>query len=225
MMLILKFKNRKGNSSIEYAFLITLVISALIGMQAYLKGPVCQRWRLAGDAFGHGRQYAATAPEPPPIPIVQDPIYDNFKISGISEVNPFSEYRTINIIVDIPCEVDEHQVVIRQLSEDGNAAQTVKTLVFDHGWRNLENWSTGIFFTPWNGKDENGFSVIRSDEVQIFLFTATFELKSENNESKRYSKTKRMQRNFDGTWSEWVADDSSSSPAQGQGQKGEGAQL
>ena len=65
-MLNLKLKNKKGNSSIEYAFLIAVVIGALIGMQAYLKRPVCQRWRLAGDAFGFGRQYAMVEPPPPP---------------------------------------------------------------------------------------------------------------------------------------------------------------
>ena len=59
VMLNLKLKGKKGNSSIEYAFLIALVIGALIGMQAYFKGSVCQRWRLAGDAFGSGRQYVA----------------------------------------------------------------------------------------------------------------------------------------------------------------------
>lgn len=58
-MLNLKLKGKRGNSSIEYAFLIALVIGALIGMQAYLKGSVSQRWRLAGDAFGSGRQYVA----------------------------------------------------------------------------------------------------------------------------------------------------------------------
>ncbi len=59
----LKRKGKKGNSSIEYAFLIALVIGALIGMQAYLKGSVSQRWRLAGDAFGFGRQYAGEVVE------------------------------------------------------------------------------------------------------------------------------------------------------------------
>jgi len=89
-MLNPRLKNKKGNSSIEYAFLIAVVIGALIGMQAYLKRPVCQRWRLAGDAFGFGRQYgmveAPNPPEPPePINLVQVGIlnYDRSPIVGL----------------------------------------------------------------------------------------------------------------------------------------------
>ncbi|MFH1396920.1 MAG: hypothetical protein ABIH27_00020 [Candidatus Omnitrophota bacterium] len=49
--------NKRGFLSLEQAFLIAVVIAALIGMSVYLKRGLSGRYRGAGDTFGHGRQY------------------------------------------------------------------------------------------------------------------------------------------------------------------------
>ncbi|MBI4355536.1 MAG: hypothetical protein HY597_03680 [Candidatus Omnitrophica bacterium] len=46
-----------GQSTIEYAVLIAVVVAALLLMQRYVKGAIAQRWRSAGDVFGFGQQY------------------------------------------------------------------------------------------------------------------------------------------------------------------------
>ena len=127
MMLILKFKNRKGNSSIEYAFLIALVIGALIGMQSYLKRPIYQRWRLAGDAFGFGRQYAAVAQGPAPVAKLEpepapDPGGDKFSlVYKAIYPNPIEDFA--RIMVNIPKGGGTVKLVIKEYSA-GNAMIT-----------------------------------------------------------------------------------------------------
>lgn len=48
---------KKGFMAIEYAFLIAIIVSALIGMSVYIKRALCARWREVGDSFGGGMQY------------------------------------------------------------------------------------------------------------------------------------------------------------------------
>ncbi|MFC1805258.1 hypothetical protein ACFLZ3_05495 [Candidatus Omnitrophota bacterium] len=47
----------KGLISLEYTFLIVIIVVALIGMSIYLKRALSGSWRGVGDSFGHGRQY------------------------------------------------------------------------------------------------------------------------------------------------------------------------
>jgi Flp pilus assembly pilin Flp len=49
----------RAASTIEYAFVIAVVIAALLGIQVYVKRAICDRWRQAADTFGYGRQYDA----------------------------------------------------------------------------------------------------------------------------------------------------------------------
>jgi hypothetical protein len=42
---------------LEYLVLITAIVGAFLGMQGYIKRGISGRWRAAGDAFAHGRQY------------------------------------------------------------------------------------------------------------------------------------------------------------------------
>lgn len=46
-----------GQSAIEYAALIAVVVAALVGMSVYTKRALNGRWRAVGDSFGFGRQY------------------------------------------------------------------------------------------------------------------------------------------------------------------------
>ena len=46
-----------GQMSLEYAVVVALVVSALIGMAVYMKRSLCGRWRQSADVFGSGRQY------------------------------------------------------------------------------------------------------------------------------------------------------------------------
>ena len=48
---------KRGTLAIEYAFLIAIVVAALIGMSVYLKRSLSGKWRSAADTFGYGRQY------------------------------------------------------------------------------------------------------------------------------------------------------------------------
>jgi Flp pilus assembly pilin Flp len=49
---------RKALSVVEYAFLIAIVVAALLGMSIYVKRSLSGRWKQEFDAvFGHGRQY------------------------------------------------------------------------------------------------------------------------------------------------------------------------
>ncbi|HTZ11011.1 MAG TPA: hypothetical protein VMD04_01340, partial [Candidatus Margulisiibacteriota bacterium] len=47
----------KGYLSLEYAFLIAVVVAALLGTSVYLKRAVSGRWRDLGETFGYGRQF------------------------------------------------------------------------------------------------------------------------------------------------------------------------
>ena len=47
----------RGFLSLEYAFLIAVVVVALIALSVYLRRALCGKWRDAGDTFGYGRQY------------------------------------------------------------------------------------------------------------------------------------------------------------------------
>ncbi|MBU1726895.1 MAG: hypothetical protein KJ880_04635 [Candidatus Omnitrophica bacterium] len=48
---------RKGLSSIEYAFLIIIVVAVVLIMQMYFKRALAGRWKADMDALGAGRQY------------------------------------------------------------------------------------------------------------------------------------------------------------------------
>ena len=48
---------QRGQSAIEYAALIGIVVAALVGMSVYTKRALMGKWRQAGDTFGHGRQF------------------------------------------------------------------------------------------------------------------------------------------------------------------------
>ena len=47
----------KGSSVIEYAVVIAIIISALLGMQLLIKAHLSGAWRETVDQFGHGHQY------------------------------------------------------------------------------------------------------------------------------------------------------------------------
>lgn len=49
--------NKKGFSSLEYAFLIAIVITVLVAMGFYFQRSLSGKWRDVGDSFGFGRQY------------------------------------------------------------------------------------------------------------------------------------------------------------------------
>ncbi len=50
-------RDARGISTIEYAVLIAVAVAALLSMAVYTKRALCGKWRMAGDSFGHGRQY------------------------------------------------------------------------------------------------------------------------------------------------------------------------
>lgn len=52
-----RFSPRGGQSVIEFALLIVLVVAALTGMGIYAKRSLMGKWRGVGDSFGFGRQY------------------------------------------------------------------------------------------------------------------------------------------------------------------------
>ncbi len=185
-MLNLTLKGKKGNSSIEYAFLITLLIGALIGMQAYLKGSVCQRWRQAGDTFGFGRQYAAnmTAPKDPPIiDSSYSEIYSAFKIIEIKGSSP-----SVQVGVEIPCNTERFEIVIWHLSDDEQSATKVKEIS-----RNCDR-GEGLYYTPWDGKteDKSGNSYLVIDGTYIFEVKFKFG-------DDLYRKSQRMRKKY-GSW-------------------------
>ncbi|MFC1631571.1 hypothetical protein ACFL1I_07845 [Candidatus Omnitrophota bacterium] len=55
--MMLRLRNKKGSSILEYVALIVLLIAAFLLMEKYVKRSLCDRWRSAGDIFGGGRQY------------------------------------------------------------------------------------------------------------------------------------------------------------------------
>lgn len=70
---------KRGFMSIEYAFLIAIVVAAVIGMSFYIRRAFCGKWREAGDMFGQGRQFDTVLTKindggaPPTTPIVIKP--------------------------------------------------------------------------------------------------------------------------------------------------------
>jgi len=48
---------KNGFLSLEYAILIAIVITALIGLSFYFQRSLSGKWREVGDSFGFGRQY------------------------------------------------------------------------------------------------------------------------------------------------------------------------
>jgi Flp pilus assembly pilin Flp len=47
----------RGSFSIEYAVLIVVLASAVVGMSVYMKRAISGRWRQSADTFGQGRQF------------------------------------------------------------------------------------------------------------------------------------------------------------------------
>ena len=50
-------ERRTGQSVIEYAVLIAVLVAALMGMGVYAKRSLLGKWRGVGDTFGFGQQY------------------------------------------------------------------------------------------------------------------------------------------------------------------------
>ncbi len=46
-----------GQSVLEYAVVLIVVVAALLGMQRYMKAHLMGRWRATADTFGGGQQY------------------------------------------------------------------------------------------------------------------------------------------------------------------------
>ena len=49
----------RGQSIVEYAVLVAVVVAMLLSMAIYVKRALCGRWRQTGDVFGYGRQFEA----------------------------------------------------------------------------------------------------------------------------------------------------------------------
>lgn len=54
---MIKIKNKRAMSILEYSALISAIVIALLTMQIFLKSAVQGKWKEAADTFGHGRQY------------------------------------------------------------------------------------------------------------------------------------------------------------------------
>ena len=49
----------QGSATLEYAFLIAILVAGLIGLTIYFRNALAGKWRDSYDsAFGHGHQYA-----------------------------------------------------------------------------------------------------------------------------------------------------------------------
>lgn len=53
----MKRRDRKGQSFIEYAILVVLVVGALLAMRTYMVRSVQEKYRQSADVFGEGGQY------------------------------------------------------------------------------------------------------------------------------------------------------------------------
>lgn len=51
----------RGQTAVEYAVLLVVVVAALLTMAVYAKRALTGKWREAGDTFGYGRQYEPQA--------------------------------------------------------------------------------------------------------------------------------------------------------------------
>lgn len=58
---MLNIRNRKGQSTLEYAILIIIIIAALLSLQTYIKRGVQGRLKSATDDIGDGYSTAAGA--------------------------------------------------------------------------------------------------------------------------------------------------------------------
>lgn len=50
-------RGTRGQTIVEYAIVIAVVIAVLIGMRRVMLAHLCGGWRAAVDQFGHGHQY------------------------------------------------------------------------------------------------------------------------------------------------------------------------
>ncbi len=58
---MIKMRNRRAMSIVEYGAMIAVLVGALVGLSIYLKRSISGHWRQTADVFGFGRQ--ARAPE------------------------------------------------------------------------------------------------------------------------------------------------------------------
>lgn len=51
-------KNRRGVSTLEYAVLISVVVTALVGVSIVVQRAICGKFKQSADVFGHGAIYS-----------------------------------------------------------------------------------------------------------------------------------------------------------------------
>lgn len=56
---IQKSENSYGSSTVEYIFLVTVVLLTLLIFGGYFMRGVFGRWKSVGDGFGYGMRYSA----------------------------------------------------------------------------------------------------------------------------------------------------------------------
>lgn len=49
--------SERGQSMIEYAIVMAIVVAALLGIRQAMVAHLCGGWRATLDQFGHGHQY------------------------------------------------------------------------------------------------------------------------------------------------------------------------
>lgn len=54
---MLKTKKKKAQSTLEYIFLLILIMASFFIFQKYIFRGLAGRWKTAGDSFSHGRRY------------------------------------------------------------------------------------------------------------------------------------------------------------------------
>lgn len=54
------FSTRKAISTVEYTFLILIVLGVLFAMWPYIKGAMTGKWKSSGESFGYGRRFDPT---------------------------------------------------------------------------------------------------------------------------------------------------------------------
>ena len=64
-MILLKLRQRRALTILEYSLLLACIVFALLAAQVYLKRALMFKWRESVDSFGHGRQYAPTGSDHP----------------------------------------------------------------------------------------------------------------------------------------------------------------
>ena len=58
MPMTLIIQRRHGQSLIECALLLLLVVAALVAMQGYLRGALASHMKRGADGIGHGLRYS-----------------------------------------------------------------------------------------------------------------------------------------------------------------------